>query len=195
MTSFPYTGTGNVLKIQSLLHTCSEFYKAKDKDSAEQAQEEGAGSTEATPTSAKPGEAATTTSSSGGGGEDSSKTTEKPPEAATDAKKATSSKDTEMKDAEQVEPGAIGEPGSHQAVCVLGIALIAMGEDIGAEMALRTFNHLVSTCTCTCTCRYRWSLSKLIHVHVGTGGHYQIHVHAHVYADVYMYMYVACTVV
>ena len=52
-----------------------------------------------------------------------------------------------MKDSEATaggEPGSIGEPGSHQAICVLGIALIAMGEDIGAEMALRTFNHLVN---------------------------------------------------
>ena len=31
----------------------------------------------------------------------------------------------------------------HQAFAVLGVALIAMGEDIGAEMALRSFNHLV----------------------------------------------------
>lgn len=30
-----------------------------------------------------------------------------------------------------------------QAFAVLGIALIAMGEDIGAEMALRSFNHLM----------------------------------------------------
>jgi 26S proteasome regulatory subunit N1 len=30
-----------------------------------------------------------------------------------------------------------------QAFAVLGIALIAMGEDIGSEMALRQFNHLV----------------------------------------------------
>jgi len=30
-----------------------------------------------------------------------------------------------------------------QAFAVLGIALIAMGEDIGAEMSLRQFNHLV----------------------------------------------------
>ena len=29
-------------------------------------------------------------------------------------------------------------------VAVLGIALIAMGEDIGADMAYRTFGHLVS---------------------------------------------------
>ncbi|CAG8438595.1 3197_t:CDS:10 [Ambispora gerdemannii] len=31
----------------------------------------------------------------------------------------------------------------HQAFAVIGIALIAMGEDIGAEMAMRSFNHLM----------------------------------------------------
>jgi len=35
------------------------------------------------------------------------------------------------------------EDDSHQAFAVLGVALIAMGEDIGSEMALRTFNHLM----------------------------------------------------
>lgn len=30
-----------------------------------------------------------------------------------------------------------------QAFAVLGIALVAMGEDVGAEMSLRQFNHLV----------------------------------------------------
>lgn len=35
-------------------------------------------------------------------------------------------------------------PVSSQGVAVLGIALIAMGEEIGAEMGLRTFGHLVS---------------------------------------------------
>lgn len=33
---------------------------------------------------------------------------------------------------------------SLKGVAVLGIALIAMGEEIGSEMALRTFGHLVS---------------------------------------------------
>ena len=32
------------------------------------------------------------------------------------------------------------------AVAVLGIALIAMGEDIGADMSYRTFGHLVDEC-------------------------------------------------
>lgn len=52
----------------------------------------------------------------------------------------------EDKGEEKADPdlmGSIAEPGSHQSLAVLGIALIAMGEDIGAEMSLRTFNHLV----------------------------------------------------
>jgi 26S proteasome regulatory subunit N1 len=36
------------------------------------------------------------------------------------------------------------EDDTHQFYAVLGIALISMGEDIGAEMSLRAFNHLVS---------------------------------------------------
>lgn len=33
--------------------------------------------------------------------------------------------------------------GSHQGIAVLGIAAIAMGEDIGGEMVLRAYNHLL----------------------------------------------------
>lgn len=36
------------------------------------------------------------------------------------------------------------EDDTFQAFAVLGIAMISMGEDIGADMALRSFNHLVS---------------------------------------------------
>lgn len=32
-----------------------------------------------------------------------------------------------------------------QSIATIGIALIAMGEEVGAEMALRQFQHLVST--------------------------------------------------
>ena len=56
-------------------------------------------------------------------------------------------KSKEEKEQKTIEPGSINEPGAHQALAVLGIALIAMGEEIGAEMALRTFNHLVSHVT------------------------------------------------
>jgi 26S proteasome regulatory subunit N1 len=35
------------------------------------------------------------------------------------------------------------EPAAHQAVAVLGIALAVLGEDVGTDMALRTFDHLL----------------------------------------------------
>ena len=92
-----FPGTGNVLKIQSLLHTCSEFYKSKDKE-GEQAQEEGAGSTtEATPISGKPGEVvvpAVPTASVGGGDDTSGKPADKPVDTPSTSVAATSDKTT-----------------------------------------------------------------------------------------------------
>lgn len=43
--------------------------------------------------------------------------------------------------AEHLEEGA-----EHQMAAVIGIALITMGEDVGAEMALRSFDHLLHYC-------------------------------------------------
>ncbi|CAG9855292.1 unnamed protein product [Phyllotreta striolata] len=82
-----YAGTGNVLKVQHLLHICSEHYDGSDS-------------------------------------------TDK------------SSKDKDKKDAAEKEK----DLSSRQAVAVLGIALISMGEDIGSEMAFRTFGHLLRYC-------------------------------------------------
>lgn len=81
-----------MLKIQNLLHICSEHYEEKEKEKEA---------------------------------------------------KENDSRDKEKgkKDAPAVEERL---DGSHQGVAVLGIALIAMGEEIGAQMALRTFRHLVS---------------------------------------------------
>ena len=82
------SGTGNVLKIQNLLHICSEHFEAdKGKD------------------------------------EKDSK----------DKKDDKKDKKTESTEAD----------GSHQGIATLGLAAIAMGEDIGMEMSLRSFNHLV----------------------------------------------------
>uniref|UniRef100_A0A3P9P0Q2 26S proteasome non-ATPase regulatory subunit 2 n=2 Tax=Poecilia TaxID=8080 RepID=A0A3P9P0Q2_POERE len=82
-----YAGSGNVLKVQQLLHICSEHYEAKDKDKDEDKDKK------------------------------------------------------DKKDKDKKETAA--DMGSHQGVAVLGIALIAMGEEIGSEMALRTFGHLL----------------------------------------------------
>lgn len=92
-----YAGTGNVLKIQRLLHICSDHYE-------------------------------TASSSSDKTDGDSSKKV--------DAKeKAAKEKSDKEKDLS-----------STQAVAVLGIALIAMGEEIGAEMAYRSFGNLLRYC-------------------------------------------------
>lgn len=78
-----FAGTGNVLRVQTMLQQCGEHLNAKDNVA------------------------------------DSEQDGDKKPETKQD--------DT------------------FQAFAVLGIALVAMGEDIGAEMSLRQFNHLVCT--------------------------------------------------
>lgn len=50
------------------------------------------------------------------------------------------SKDSKEKDTKDKEQR---DKNTHQAVNVIGIALIAMGEEIGSEMALRSFEHLL----------------------------------------------------
>jgi len=91
-----YAATGNVLKIQTLLHHCSDHApKPKKEDKSETAAA-------ATPEGETPAE-----------------------------EKATAEKDDVVADM------------TYQAFAVIGIALVAMGEDVGADMSLRQFNHLV----------------------------------------------------
>lgn len=87
-----YAGTGNVLKIQRLLHICSDHYEttADEKFDAK-------------------------------------------------SKKDDKEKEKEKQDKEK-------DLSSTQAVAVLGIALIAMGEEIGSEMAYRSFGNLLRYC-------------------------------------------------
>ncbi len=97
-----YAGTGNVLKIQSMLHYCSEHIVEKEDE--EESKE-------------------------GGEGADGDKTAA--PAAGQDKKKEDEKKDEE-------KPSDL-----HQAYAVIGIALLAMGEDVGAEMSLRHLSHLM----------------------------------------------------
>nr|NVI77532.1 regulatory particle non-ATPase 1 [Cucujiformia] len=84
-----YAGTGNVLKVQHLLHICSEHYEPSEKEES--------------------------------------------------SNKKDKDKNKEKEDKEK-------DLSSRQAIAVLGIALISMGEDIGSEMAYRTFGHLLRYC-------------------------------------------------
>lgn len=85
-----YAGTGNVLKIQQLLHICSE--PPQEEEVKDEKKEE-----------------------------------------KKDKKKDKKEKDKKDKD------GRLNK----QAIAVIGIALISMGEDIGSEMSFRTFGHLL----------------------------------------------------
>jgi 26S proteasome regulatory subunit N1 len=96
-----YAGTGNVLKIQQLLHICSEHYE-QDKGETEK--------------------------------KDKKKEDKKDGEKKDGDKKAEEEK--------KEEEGPLDLSGQ-QAVAVLGLGLISMGEDIGSEMLIRTLSHLM----------------------------------------------------
>lgn len=82
-----FVATGNVLRVQRLLHLCGEHLEAvKEKQEAEKEKGD---------------------------------------------KKEDHKEDEQKRD------------DTFQSFAVLGIAMIAMGEEIGAEMSMRQFNHLV----------------------------------------------------
>ncbi|KAK3851430.1 hypothetical protein Pcinc_041919 [Petrolisthes cinctipes] len=98
-----YAGSGNVLKVQEMLHICTDHYdqeetKSKDKKEKEKEKEK-----------------------------DKDKDKDK-------------EKDKEKSEEKEVDLS------TQQAVAVLGIALISMGEDIGAEMSFRQFGNLLRYC-------------------------------------------------
>ncbi|KAF5383134.1 hypothetical protein D9615_005031 [Tricholomella constricta] len=84
-----FAGTGNVLKVQAMLHHCDEHIDASGGDKEKEKE-----------------------------------------------------KDKENKE-ENKEAKEEKRDDTFQAFAVLAVALIAMGEDIGAEMSLRQFNHLM----------------------------------------------------
>merc|ERR1712223_2363303 len=106
-----YAGTGNVLKIQSLLHICSEHFEPEKETAADKKDKKG--------------------------------TKKDKKGAKTDAeKKAEKEKAASASAASESSP----DLSSQQAVAVIGLALIAMGEDIGSEMLFRHFGHLLRYC-------------------------------------------------
>jgi len=106
-----FAGTGNVLKIQQMLHYCNDHLNLPEEKKSDEATAE----TPANPAAALTDAASTTT-----------------PAAGADATPATTA-------SEKKEP----DNDTFQSFAVLGIAIVAMGEDIGSEMSLRHFNHLM----------------------------------------------------
>lgn len=127
-----FAGTGNVLKVQQMLQICAEHAeKPKPKEDGEDDSAErpfipgindGTAASRAAPT---PGGTADEAMEQDGPENNAESSTA----AAADAEAAAEKKAKEMR---------------KQSMATIGIALIAMGEEVGAEMALRQFQHLVS---------------------------------------------------
>lgn len=111
-----FAGTGNVLRIQRLLHICSEHHEAPEKEERKESSKEAARKDEGLAAGAPAGNGAApgagSTASTTGNGTAGA-------------------------------PAVQADLSSQQAVAVVGLALIGMGEDIGAEMAFRTLGHLL----------------------------------------------------
>ncbi|PWY99431.1 26S proteasome regulatory complex, non-ATPase subcomplex, Rpn1 subunit [Testicularia cyperi] len=99
-----YAGTGNVLKVQKMLHYCTERSNPQESESTS-------------------GEGAESSSNAAGQG-------------------ATANGDSADGDADK-DKKSEADNDLFQTFAVIGIALVTMGEDVGAEMALRHMSHLM----------------------------------------------------
>lgn len=126
-----YAGTGNVLQIQSLLQMCSA--KPKDNEDEEKKLEES--EEDALKREGKDVEAPSTQAESQASGEDD---VDDEAESKTDIKQEDSKEKSDTASDDEGEDEDI-----YQGFAVLGLACIAMGEDIGQDMVLRHFSHLM----------------------------------------------------
>lgn len=117
-----YAGSGNVLKIQKLLGIAGEHHAAKAAAAKAAAEDV------ATPASTGPSANATAGGAVNGTAEAAA------PAAATDEK---------AEEAEKLAQESVRSAEAEQLVAVLGIAMIAMGEELGSEMSIRAFGHLM----------------------------------------------------
>ncbi|GBG33622.1 26S proteasome non-ATPase regulatory subunit 2 [Hondaea fermentalgiana] len=126
-----YTGTGNVLQVQKLMHLCAEHLDKNGDSVAEVAA--AAEAAEEEETEEKTGAAQ--------GGADA---TAAAAAAAADSKAAEEKEEEQQTEEErEAEKQQAAANAMHQSAAVIGVALITMGEKIGREMAQRTFQHLL----------------------------------------------------
>uniref|UniRef100_A0A1I8AAV1 26S proteasome non-ATPase regulatory subunit 2 n=1 Tax=Steinernema glaseri TaxID=37863 RepID=A0A1I8AAV1_9BILA len=137
-----YAGTGNVLKIQKLLHICSEHYEVKEEPKKTEPRKKSPRFRLQRFPSTTRLQSSSSTSLRLFGSTNSAFTRIARPTTPTPDKQDPSSQQAR----EDRPPPPTPEQkdlSSQQAVAVLGIGLIAMGEEIGTQMSLRTFGHLM----------------------------------------------------
>lgn len=119
-----YAATGDVLVVQQMLHICSKHYETEN----EQSSAEDTAFKKQDKKESKESSSGSSSSSAGGSKDDKNKS---------------KSKESKSKDKEkEKEKEANKELSSVQAVATLGVAVIALGEETGAEMCTRIFGQL-----------------------------------------------------
>lgn len=119
-----YCGSGNVLIVQEFLSICGEHPSHETEDEA--MTDAGNGSASNTNTSRENGDKKAKSSTASNG-------------ATADSERNGSHDSDDSKSASEKKRLASAQ----QAVAVLGLAMIGMGEELGAEMSIRTFGHLL----------------------------------------------------
>ncbi|RCK64106.1 26S proteasome regulatory subunit RPN1 [Candida viswanathii] len=122
-----FAGTGNVLQIQALLQMCTAKPKDQLDEEKKLEQSEAEQQKDKKPETAEGGDEDVEM-------EDADKKEED--KAAADATKAEDKADEDEEDVDEEEE-------LYQGIAVLGLACIAMGEEIGQDMSLRHFGHLM----------------------------------------------------
>ncbi|KAM7535504.1 hypothetical protein Aperf_G00000091179 [Anoplocephala perfoliata] len=143
-----YACSGNVLKIQKLLHILSEKYEEKtDKVDKAKASMTGSGEKSKSKDHHHHRKDSRRSASNAGGRRTrrhANSTSSKP---STDAASASSEEPMQVDDqAAPVNEDSAGQGfdyHAHQGLAVLGIAIIAMDEEVGLDMAFRMFGHLL----------------------------------------------------
>jgi 26S proteasome regulatory subunit N1 len=127
LESCAYAATGNVLKVQEMLRLCAEHAPLALPANTGSSGSAGASSG---PGGAMAGLAGLLSPGGGGGGGGAAAPTN-----------ATTAASEGKEDPALLEQSvALGE---RQGAAVLGIALVALGEEVGSEMSLRSFDHLL----------------------------------------------------
>lgn len=155
VTICAYAGTGNVLQIQQLLQMCTVKARNDDDDEDDDDEDEDEDEAEVDPAAE---EEEDEDDNEAVGAETSNIESENAPssvvkssndnadndnENGNDSQMDTDESSTKSGKASEPSQDNSGEDDTYQGYCVLGLALIAMGEEIGQEMSLRHFDHLV----------------------------------------------------
>ncbi|VEU23509.1 DEKNAAC104748 [Brettanomyces naardenensis] len=147
VTICSYAGTGNVLQIQQLLQMCivkqkdDEDDEEDDDEKDEEKDEDDLDGTADVNVEDGLGDLNTNNSNSNSNSNtESTESVEVKDESKIDTEDSKSKVESEEEDSEFKSSD---EDDTYQGYCVLGLALIAMGEEIGQEMSLRHFDHLM----------------------------------------------------